>query len=74
MAGYYKGIWETVVMRAADIFMSFPSMILVLVLVSVIGLGVDCYLGYRRTGVDGLCQIDLRQCAVYPGEGIRGIG
>lgn len=37
MAGYYKGIWETVVMRAADIFMSFPSMILVLVLVSVIG-------------------------------------
>ncbi len=37
IAGYYKGIWETIVMRAADIFMSFPSMILVLVLVSVIG-------------------------------------
>ena len=37
VAGYYKGIWETIVMRAADIFMSFPSMILVLVLVSVIG-------------------------------------
>ncbi len=35
LAGYYKGIWETVIMRAADIFMSFPSMILILVLVSV---------------------------------------
>ena len=37
IAGYYKGIWETIVMRTADIFMSFPSMILILVLVSVIG-------------------------------------
>ncbi len=35
LAGYYKGIWEMVIMRAADIFMSFPSMILILVLVSV---------------------------------------
>ena len=35
VAGYYKGIWETVIMRLADIFMSFPSMILILVLVSV---------------------------------------
>ena len=35
LAGYSKGIWESVVMRAADIFMSFPSMILILVLVSV---------------------------------------
>lgn len=35
LAGYYKGIWEMAIMRAADIFMSFPSMILVLVLVSV---------------------------------------
>lgn len=37
LAGYYKGIWETIVMRAADIFMSFPSMILILVLVALIG-------------------------------------
>lgn len=37
LAGYYRGLWETVVMRAADIFMSFPSMILILVLVSVVG-------------------------------------
>lgn len=35
LAGYYKGIWETIIMRAADVFMSFPSMILILVLVSV---------------------------------------
>lgn len=37
LAGYYKGIWETIIMRTADIFMSFPSMILILVLVAVIG-------------------------------------
>lgn len=37
LAGYYRGIWETIIMRAADIFMSFPSMILILVLVAVFG-------------------------------------
>lgn len=36
-SGYYRGICEAAVMRCADIFMSFPSMILVLVLVSVFG-------------------------------------
>ena len=35
LAGYYRGIWETIVMRAADIFMSFPSMILILVVVAI---------------------------------------
>jgi peptide/nickel transport system permease protein len=37
IAGYYRGIIEAIVMRTADIFMSFPSMILILVLVSVVG-------------------------------------
>ena len=37
IAGYYKGIWESIVMRTADIFMSFPSRIRIMVLVSVIG-------------------------------------
>ena len=37
LAGYYRGWIETVIMRFADIFMSFPSMMLILVLVSVIG-------------------------------------
>jgi len=36
-SGYYRGACETIVMRCADIFMSFPSMIFVLVLVSVFG-------------------------------------
>lgn len=36
-AGYYRGWFEVVVMRLVDIFMSFPSMILILVLVSIIG-------------------------------------
>lgn len=37
IAGYYGGVWETVIMRSADIFMSFPSMILILVLVAIFG-------------------------------------
>lgn len=37
IAGYFRGIFEVVVMRCADMFMSFPSIILILVLVSVIG-------------------------------------
>ena len=37
IAGYYGGVWETIIMRTADIFMSFPSMILILVLVAIFG-------------------------------------
>lgn len=39
-AGYYRGMLETVVMRAADIFMSFPTMILILVVVAIFGSSV----------------------------------
>ena len=37
IAGYFRGWVETIIMRCADIFMSFPSMILILVLASVLG-------------------------------------
>lgn len=37
IAGYYRGWIETIIMRLADVFMSFPSMVLILVLVSVLG-------------------------------------
>jgi peptide/nickel transport system permease protein len=40
LSAYYKGWLETAVMRLADIFMSFPSMILILVLVAVVGTSV----------------------------------
>lgn len=36
-AGYYRGKTETIIMRAADIFLSFPSMVLILVIVAVFG-------------------------------------
>lgn len=36
-AAYYKGWLEMVVMRLVDLFMSFPSMILIMVLVSIVG-------------------------------------
>lgn len=37
IAGYYRGWAETLIMRTADIFMSFPSMVLILVVVAVFG-------------------------------------
>lgn len=40
LAGYYRGPVETIIMRLADIFMSFPAMILILVLASVLGQSV----------------------------------
>jgi len=40
LAGYYRGPFEMIVMRLSDIFMSFPSMILILVLASVLGQSV----------------------------------
>lgn len=41
LAGYYRGFWETLVMRAADIFMSFPGMILILVVVAIFGSSIS---------------------------------
>lgn len=37
IAGYYRGPAELIIMRMADIFMSFPHMILILVVVAVFG-------------------------------------
>ena len=33
LAGYYRGWIETVILRMADVFMSFPSIVLSMVLV-----------------------------------------
>ena len=37
IAGYFRGTAESIIMRTADGFMSFPSMLLILVLVAVFG-------------------------------------
>ncbi len=37
IAGYYRKLPEAIIMRVADVFMSFPAMILILVLVAVVG-------------------------------------
>ena len=42
IAGYYRGTAETLIMRTADIFMSFPTMILVLVMVAIFGNSLPC--------------------------------
>ncbi len=60
-------------MRVADIFMSFPSIVLILVLVAVIGPSI-----WSVTIVIGVlgwtvCQTDLCQCAFRLGKGICGV-
>ena len=40
IAGYFRGPLEVIIMRCADVFMSFPTMILILVLASVLGQSV----------------------------------
>ena len=37
LAGYRRGAWEFCLMRLADVFQSFPSIVLVLCLVSLVG-------------------------------------
>ena len=37
IAGYFRGTAESIIMRTADAFMSFPSLVLILVLVAVFG-------------------------------------
>ena len=37
IAGYYRGAAETIIMRLADIFLSFPSMVLTIVMVAIFG-------------------------------------
>ena len=48
VAGYARGKAEAIIMRIADIFMSFPSIVLILVLVAVLGpsvWSVTCVIG-----------------------------
>ena len=61
IAGYFRGIAETVIMRVADAFMSFPTMVLILVLVPY-GHGGD-----RSPRLDCNRKADLRKCVIDPG-------
>lgn len=37
IAGYFRGVAEAIIMRLSDIFMSFPSIVLILVAVAIVG-------------------------------------
>lgn len=37
IAGYFRGVEEAIIMRLSDIFMSFPSIVLILVAVAIVG-------------------------------------
>ncbi|MCH3957013.1 MAG: ABC transporter permease [Olsenella sp.] len=41
LAAYYGGIWDTIIMRLADIFLAFPYTLFVIVLLAVIGQGIQ---------------------------------
>ena len=45
LAGYFRGVWEVIVMRLADIFMSFPTTILALTMVAVVGASMGTVIG-----------------------------
>ena len=41
LAAYYGGIWDTVIMRLADIFLAFPYTLFVIAMLAVIGPGIQ---------------------------------
>jgi len=41
LAAYYGGIWDTIIMRLADIFLAFPYVLFVITLLAVIGSGIQ---------------------------------
>ena len=41
LAGYYGGVFDTIVMRIIDILMAFPFTILVIVIMSILGAGIQ---------------------------------
>ena len=40
IAAYYGGIWDTIIMRLADVFLAFPYTLFVIVLLAVLGQGI----------------------------------
>ncbi len=40
LAGFFGGLWDDVVMRVVDVFMGFPSLLLVMVIIYAVGPGI----------------------------------
>ena len=41
LAAFYGGIWDTIIMRCADIFMAFPYILFVIAMIAVLGNGIQ---------------------------------
>ncbi len=41
LAAFYGGIWDTIIMRCADIFMAFPYTLFVIAMIAVLGNGIQ---------------------------------
>ena len=60
LAAYYGGIWDTIIMRLADIFLAFPYTLFVIAMLAVIGPGIHNV--YTAIGIHGCPSI----ARVYP--------
>lgn len=41
IAGYFGGIWDSIIMRATDVVMTFPAIVAIMTLAAIVGPGVD---------------------------------
>ncbi len=59
VAAYYGGIWDSIIMRAADIFLAFPYVLFAIVLVGVMGGGspTNVFLAIGLLGWPGIARI-----------------
>ena len=72
LAGYRRGAWEFWIMRCADVVQSFPSIVLVLCLVAMVGASVwNIILVIGLLGWTSIARLGLRQHALRPGEGVH---
>ncbi|MBN1425808.1 ABC transporter permease, partial [Candidatus Fermentibacteria bacterium] len=58
LAGYYGGWWDSLVMRMADVFLSFPYILFAITLVSVLGRGTwNLFLAIGLLGWPGIARV-----------------
>ena len=79
LAGYYRGVCEMIIMRMTEIFQSVPSMVLMLVLVSIFSpsiplliviIGVLSWIGYARLVYSSVLSVREKEYV----ESARAIG
>ena len=58
IAGYFGGVWDSLVMRFLDVFQAFPMMLMAIVLAAVFGAGLDkCILALGISGAPNYARL-----------------